>query len=96
VRALNITGVDDVLLKSIASLYRRIFAGERPLRKLCIFDLTTYLLEGKTTSCTITHHVVSYGLSPVYCTFNKCIGNSYVPEEGVIDSLSQLIYHDNF
>jgi hypothetical protein len=95
-QSLNISSVNNMLIKSITSLYTRIFKVNSPLRDLCVYDLAVYMSCGKTIPGTITHRLTQLCLSPVDCAFKKYIPCHSVCHDGVVDSLSQLIYCDNF
>ena len=95
-QSLNISSVNNMLLKSVTSLYNRIFKINSPLRDLCVHDLSVYMSCGKTIPGTITHRITQLGLSPVDCAFTKHIPCHKSCNNGVVDSLSQLIHCDNF
>ena len=95
-RALDITDVDSILEKSITSLYSRIFKLDNPLRDLCTYDLSVYMSCGHTVPGTITHRILQLGLSPIDCAFNKYRPCHTMCHDGVVDSLRQLIYHENY
>ena len=82
-----------MLLKSVTSLYNRIFKINSPLRDLCVHDLSVYMSCGKTIPGTITHRITQLGLSPVDCAFTKHIPCHKSCNNGVVDS---LIHCDNF
>ena len=95
-QALNISSVNNMLVKSVTSLYTRIFKVNSPLRDLCVYDLTTFMASGITVPGTITHRLTQLGLSPVECAFTKYVPRHSMYRDGVIDSLSQLIHCANF
>ena len=72
-QSLNISSVNHMLLKSVTSLYNRIFKINSPLRDLCVHDLSVYMSCGKTIPGTITHRIKQLGLSQVHCAFTKHI-----------------------
>jgi len=51
---------------------------------------------GKTIPGTITYHLTQLGLSPVDYAFTQYIPRYNMCNDGVVDSLSQLIHCDNF
>ena len=95
-RAPDITDVDSILEKSITSLYFRIFKLDNPLRDLCTYDLSVYMSCGHTIPGTITHRILQLGLSPIDCAFNKYRPCHTMCHDGVVNSLRQLIYHENY
>ena len=93
--AMGITKVEDKIKLSTASLFKRIFAIESPVKQLSSHFLSMYITHGKLYPGTIVERLVSYGLSPTMCAFNKF----YLPTEpgcGVVDSLRHLLMHQNF
>ncbi len=54
------------------------------------------MTSGQTTAGTITDRIVKMGLCPVKCAFNKHLCNKDNCDNGVIDSLRQLLHCDNF
>jgi len=95
-QALHISYVSTMLLKSVTSLYTRIFKANSPLRDLCAYDLSAFMACSKTITGTITHRLTQLGLSPVDCAFTKYVPCHRMCQDGVIDSLSQLIHCANF
>ena len=69
---------------------------DNPLRDLCTYDLSVYMSCGHTVPGTITHRILQLGLSPIDCAFNKYRPCHTMCHDGVVDSLRQLIYHENY
>jgi len=92
-QALNISSVNNMLIRSVTSLYTRIFNVNSTLRDLCVYDLTAFMASIKTIPSTITHRLTQLGLSPVdiVLLLNMTPCHSMC-RDGVIDSLNQLIY----
>ena len=94
-RALNITSVKDKIKLNSASLLRRIYAVDSPVRDLTNHFLSLYICKGLLYPGTLVHRIVSFGLSPIDCIFNK----QYLPPKppcGIVDSLQMLLMHNHF
>ena len=94
-QALGIEKVEDKIIYNTASLLRRIFTIDSPIKDLTSHFLSLYITHGMTTPGTIIDRVVKSGLSPTNCIFN----NLHVPKQascGVVDSLRMLLMQENF
>jgi len=96
-RALRMDKSSEVIKNNVLSLYYRIFQVASPTRDLCIELLSSYMCHGKLVAGTLIDKVVNMCQSPIKCAFNKTsLCNSIIPEDGVVDSLRYLLYHENF
>jgi len=57
-QALNISSVNNMLMKSILALDIQIFKVNSPLHDLCVYDLAVFMSCGKTIPGTITHQLL--------------------------------------
>jgi hypothetical protein len=72
------------------------FKTSTPLRDLCIYYLSKFIETGETVKGTIIDRIVKFDLCPIECAFSKTIPCRFDgQQDGVVDSLKQLIYHDN-
>jgi len=94
-QALNVTSVEERIKQNTASLLKRIYVIDSPVKNLTNYFLSMYISQGITYPGTIIQRVVSYGLSPTNCIFNKYNLVSQ-PDCGVVDSLRSLLSHVNF
>ena len=60
------------------------------------YFLSLYMSKGIVIPGTIIERLVTYGLSPTRCAFNKHVSDKYQEQCGEIDSLRLLITHENF
>jgi len=56
-----------------------------------------FILTGNTIKGTIIDRIVNVGLCPIKCAFDNTFSLQLNKQpDGVVDSLKQLLYHDNF
>ena len=91
--ALDITRVDNLIKKSSSLLYNRIFQTDTPLRDLCTYYLSMFILSGNTIKGTIIDRIVNVGVCPIKCAYDT---KSHSQPAGVVESLKQLLYHDTY
>ena len=95
--ALGIRRSRDVLNRNIVSLYSRIFNVSTPLLDLTSQFLSMYIVSNVVIPGTIVSDVLSMGISPLSYAFNKPPKiNINIHDNGHIDSIRNLIYHENF
>ena len=97
-KALNIEKIEDIVNRSVLSLYSRIFKVESPARRLMQHLLSRFICDGETVPGTLLYRVVSMGESPSKRAFNL---NQHVPQssatnDGLVDSIRHLLFTDNF
>ena len=95
--ALDIVRVDSLIKKSTSLLYARIFQTSTSQRELCIYYLSMFILTENIIKGTILDSIVNFGLCPIKCAFDNHF--SLQPNkqpDGVVESLKQLFYHDNY
>jgi hypothetical protein len=93
--AIGVQKVEDRIKCMCASLLRRIYCIDTPVRSLTNHFLSLYLSKGILVPGTIVQRIVSYSLSPIDCIFNKY----YLPADapcGITDSLKVLLQHEHF
>ena len=94
-KAMGISNIEDCIKKQCASLLRRIFAVRSPVQDLCNYFLSIYITNGDLVPDTLVDRIVSLGMSPVKCIFNKC--HSPIKANcGVVDTLRTLLMHEHF
>ena len=95
--AINIRKVNECIKYGSASLLHRIFCIDSPVRDLCSHFLAQYLSCGELIRGTLVDRLVSFGLSPTRCAYNK-VRKVYNcdSDSGVVDSIRGLLMHENF
>jgi len=96
--SLNIPRIQSVLSKKCATFYHSIFKCDTPAAELNNYLLARYITSGELIQGTLINKIVTFGLSPVSVAFNGSnfnITNQTTPK-GIIDSLQNLLYHQNF
>ena len=98
--SLGINRIPDVLNKNIASLYNRIFKINTPLQDLTTYFLSQYIIRNMVVPGTLIDNLLCLGLSPTSSIFNvdkqiSCT-NQVTGDNGHVDSIRSLIYHENF
>jgi hypothetical protein len=94
--ALSLPSTKDVIAKNTLSFFNRIFKVSSPLRDLCTFFMSTYMSEGVVYQGTMVSKIIALGYSPVDVAFNLRKPMCHKPQDGVIESLEYLVYHENF
>ena len=95
--ALGITSIDNVIHRNIQSLFFRIFQVNTPLLHLQSVLLSKYLCKRKCIKGTLIDRLVKAGHDPLHLAFYKPA--QYMKEQtedGVVDSLKYLIFHENY
>jgi hypothetical protein len=95
--SLNIHRIKDLVSRNTLSLYCRIVKVDTPLKYLMTHFLSLYICKGIIIPGTLVSKVLSSGISPMYYIFNNF--KSTLPDftsNGHIDSIRDLIYHENF
>ena len=95
---LNVWNFDNLIKKSTSLLYiNRIFQTDTPLRDLCTYYLSMFILSGNTIKGTIIDRIVNFGLCPIKCAYDKNVRMHLNSQpDGIVESLKQLLYHDNY
>ena len=75
-----------------------IFKSDTPTAKLNSLLLARYVTLGELTPGTLIHKLVKFGFSPISVAFNDPNIPSLFQKTacGIIDSLQNLLYHQNF
>lgn len=94
-QALGIKRIEEIIKQNTASLIKRIYAVESPVRDLTSHFLSLFIIEGISFPGTIVERILSCGLSPTNCMFNKYMKPSQ-PDCGIVDSIRSLVMHENF
>ena len=97
-KSLHIPKVQTVMQDKTLSLFQRIFQVQSPLLNLYSFMLAHYILNGKVFKGTLVDRVVQLGFSPLQVAFAGRHFKTSVTskEDGVVDTLRYLTYHENF
>ena len=69
---------------------------DTPCRDLNIELLNSYMLYGEYTNGTLLHRLLDMGQSPVCAALSKTFGIDMQPDNGIVDSMKHLLYHENF
>jgi len=69
--ALDIVRVDSLIKKSTSLLYARIFQTDTPIRDLCTYYLSMFILTENIIKGTILDSIVNFGLCPIKCAFDN-------------------------
>jgi hypothetical protein len=96
--ALGISSAENYNKKTTVSFYSRIFNVETPLLRLQCLSLAYFMLSGKRVKNTLLDKIVNFNISPIEAAFSNVSmsqGN-HRHNNGVIDSLSYLLHHENF
>ena len=83
-------------LNNVLSLYNRFFNVSTPLLDLTTLFVSQYIVNNLVIPGTIVSDVLNMGMSPISCAFTKNHINNNPNENGVVDSLRSLIYHEHF
>ena len=96
--SLHLPTVQHVLSKKSASFYNSIFKSDTPTAKLNSLLLARYVTLGELIPGTLIHKLVKFGFSPISVAFNDPNIPSLFQKTacGIIDSLQNLLYHQNF
>ena len=80
------------------SLFDRIFKLNTPLLGFYAHLLAEFIVHGHRNQDTIIGRIVDFGYSPTQVAFRDCwrVPSEIKEEDGVVDTLRYLIYHDNF
>ena len=95
--SLNIHRIEDLVNRNTLSLFCRIFKVDTPLRSLITQMVSLYICKGIIIPGSLVSRILSMGKSPMYYMFNDF--KSTLPDfacNGHIDSIRNLIYHENF
>ena len=95
-QALEVRKIEDRLKQFSAALLKRIFQVNSPALELNAFFYSTYALSGSVIPGTLLARIVSLGLSPTVCMFSRYRNIKYDDQDGIVDSLRDLIRHENF
>jgi hypothetical protein len=98
IASLGISKVCELLQKNTVSLFSRIFKVDTPLRDLTSHFMSLYIDNHVIIPGTIVSTIVSMGLSVIKCAFmgDKPLPRSLSNDNGHIDSIRAMIFHENF
>ncbi len=94
--SLNIQRPECIINNNILSLCNTIFRVTTPLLDLTTFFLSQYVINNLVIPGTIVSDIIHMGMSPKSCSVTKQRINSSNIENGVVDSIRSLVYHENF
>ena len=90
----------SVLSNKSASFYHSVFKYDTPATELNTILLSRYISTGEHINGTLIDKIVKSGLSPVSAAFNGSSASNVNVNStktcGIIDSLQNLLYHQNF
>ena len=95
-QACNISPIENVIRDNAARLFHNIFQSNTPTKELQSILLAKYLINGTAEKGTLLDRVVKAGYDPLELTIMKPRSNHHHIEDGLVDSLKQLIYHENY
>ena len=91
--ALEIFPIEKSIKSMSVSLMKRIFLVNSPLRSLCSFCMSKYLLTRKYSKSTLFGKLLDMGLSPLLSALSTF---KYTARDGVVDSLQGVLYRADF
>ena len=95
--ALDILPIEESIKSMSVSLMRRIFLVNSPVRSLCSFFMSKYLLTGKYSKITLFGRLLDMGLSPLLSALSTFkYTQKYSARDGVVDSLQGVLYRADF
>ena len=95
--ALDILPIEESIKSMSVSLMKRIFLVNSPLRCLCSFFMSKYLLTGKYSKSTLFGRLLDMGLSPLLSALSTFkYTQKYSARDGVVDSLQGVLYRADF
>ena len=95
--ALDILPIEESIKSMSVSLVKRIFLVNSPLRSLCSFFMSKYLLTGKYSKSTLFGRLLDMGLSPLLTALSTFkYTQNYSARDGVVDSLQGVFYRADF
>ena len=97
--ALDILPIEESIKSMSVSLMKRIFLVNSPVRSLCSFFMSKYLLTGKYSKKTLFGRLLDMGLSPLLSalsTFKYMYTQKYSARDGLVDSLQGVLYRPDF
>jgi hypothetical protein len=96
-QAMYIKKIKDELVNNTLSLWKRVFAANCTLRRLCSYLYTEYVLYNTIIPGTLLTSVINSGQSPVLCSLQKIkVDSSQVYNNGVVDSLRMVLKSKNY
>ena len=95
-QALCIKSVKDKVKHSAASLLKRIFSVDSPVKDLNMYFLSLYICKGVLIPGTLIYRIRNFGMSPTHCVFNVYKKPPFIQGCGIVDSLRHLVTHENF
>lgn len=94
--AMNLPCVTDLIMHSTSALLHRIFNVPSPVRDLCSFFLSMFLIDGFRCPGTLIDRLLNFNVSPTRCVFIKPRFYSNRECDGIVDSLRFLISSEHF
>jgi len=80
----------DIVESQIINSYLNFMNGDSPDKLLA-----EYVVTGKTMTGTLIDRLLKCGVSPIIAALHKPRSKGSPPQDGVIDSLRQLVYSEN-
>lgn len=96
VQALSIPTIKDRIQSRVCGLLHGIYSVPSPARDLCVELMAQYVATGFYIPGTLVGRVVDMGISPARAAFNQTKWKVTNNEDGLIDSLRSLLFHDNY
>jgi hypothetical protein len=95
-QALSIKSASLYINDATKTLFKRVCAINSPARDLCIHLLNDYIMHGILIPGTIIERLVRMGVSPSSLLSYTCSSHTYVPADGLVDSLRIILLSDNY
>jgi len=95
-QALNIRDTADAIKSQSINSFYNIMNSDTPAKELQLSLLVKYVVSGKTVTGSIIDSLVKYGVSPIKAALYKPTTKCRQPQDGVIDSLRQIVYSENY
>ncbi len=94
--AMDIPKVADVLSQKQITLFHNSCKVPGPAKNVNCELLASYVISGQCEPGTLLQRVIQTGMSPTNVLMNKIRLPKIFPEDGVIDSIKQMLHHCNY
>ena len=94
--ALHISDITKIHVRQVLSSFQNILKSNTPAKVLQLSLLAKYCSTGKTVPGTMVDRILKHGISPVRAAMQKIKHSIPIRQDGVVDSLKQLIYEENY
>jgi hypothetical protein len=95
--ALGVHKRSSTIIKNAVTFFSRILKIDSPLQNLCNYFISVYISSRIVVTGTLVGKILLWGLSQLKCAFNgNAMKRAKSVESGVIDSLRNLVMHENF